>query len=88
MLDLSQLCVGCQVGSRQAQRALAEGRVETLLLAEDADANLQQKFISLCQSHGVNCLKVPSKVLLGQACGIEVGAAVAVIPRKDAESKG
>lgn len=48
-------------------------------MAEDADAKVIDQFIQICKDHGVTIEYVETMKELGKACGIDVGAAVAVI---------
>ena len=65
------------VGAMQLKKALANGRAEQVFLAENADPALTEPIAVLCQSYHVNCVWVPTMSDLGQACGIDVGAAAA-----------
>ena len=67
------------VGLKQSQKAVSKQIVQCAFVAEDAEDGLRNSFISLCVEHKVLVEQVSSMKLLGQACGIEVGAAVAVL---------
>ena len=69
------------VGIKQLRRALSSGNVRKVFLAEDADPRLTEPLESLCESLGVSCVLVPQMHELGNACGIDVGAAAAGILR-------
>ena len=65
------------VGSKQLRKALENGRAKQVWLAENADPALTEPLEALCRKCSVPCSWVPSKTALGEACGIEVGAAAA-----------
>ena len=65
------------VGTKQLKKALVKGRAKRVWLAENADPAITEPLEALCIQCGVAYDWVPSKSELGQACGIEVGAAAA-----------
>ena len=65
------------VGTKQLRKALTNGRAKRVYLAENADPAITEPLEALCQEYHVSCVWVASKADLGQACGIEVGAAAA-----------
>ena len=65
------------VGAKQLKKALVNGRAEQVFLAENADPALTEPIAALCQSYHVNGVWVSTMSDLGQACGIDVGAAAA-----------
>ncbi|SBW06895.1 putative ribosomal protein L7Ae-like [uncultured Eubacteriales bacterium] len=77
---LSELKDGAKVvGVKQTQRALAEGNVRLVFLAEDADPRVIDPVEALCREKGVPTQRVPHMKELGSACGIAVGSAVAAL---------
>ena len=64
-------------GAKQIRKALASGRAQKVFLASNADPALTEPLLALCKEHAVPFVWVQSMVELGQACGIEVGAAAA-----------
>ena len=72
-LDKSRIVVG----AKQLKKAVAAGRARCVFLAENADPALTEPIAALCQSYHVNCVWVSTMSDLGQACGIDVGAAAA-----------
>ena len=66
------------VGAKQAKRALSDGRARKVFLAQDADPRVTQPLSQLAQEKQVPVIEVPTMKQLGAACGIAVGAAVAV----------
>jgi large subunit ribosomal protein L7A len=67
------------VGLKQSRRAISEGAAAYVFLAEDADPHMTVPIWELCQQHSVPVSSVESMKVLGAACGISVGAAVAVL---------
>ena len=65
------------VGAKQLRKALLSGSAQQVYLASNADPALTEPIAALCQLHSVPITWVKSKTALGQACGIEVGAAAA-----------
>ena len=67
------------VGRKQSQRAILDGKAETIFLADNADAPIRQEVQRLCEEAGVPIVSVETMDALGKACGIQVGAAVAAV---------
>ena len=77
---LSKLKTGKKlVGQKQSRRAVEDGRAQCVFMADDASASVTEPISELCGKHGVEVVMVPTMAELGSACGIEVGAAVAVL---------
>ena len=66
------------VGAKQAKRALKDGRAARLYVAMDADPRLLQPLVQEAVNRQVPVSQVSGMKELGAACGIAVGAAVAV----------
>lgn len=67
------------VGIKQSCKAIRQGEATFVFLAENADPHLTDPIRQLCQTGGVPMEVVPTMKELGSACGISVGAAVAVL---------
>lgn len=67
------------VGLKQSRKAIRDGLVKTAFVAADADKKITVPFTELCLQHDVSHDIIPTMQELGQACGINIGAAVAVI---------
>ena len=65
------------VGAKQLRKALLSGSAQQVYLAKNADPALTEPIVVLCQNYNVPFTWVKSMTELGQACGIEVGAAAA-----------
>lgn len=69
------------IGTKQTVRALKEGNVSELVVADDADPNITGKLIKQADDANIPVSHVDSMKKLGNACGIEVGAAAVAIIR-------
>ena len=67
------------IGTKQATKAIEHGQAREVFVAKDADPRVTGKVIALCKKMGVQVTYVDSMKLLGKACGIEVGAAIAAV---------
>ena len=65
------------VGMKQFRKALRDGRVLQGYLAENADPAVTEPLAVMCQTNGIPLTWVKTMTELGQACGIDVGAAAA-----------
>ncbi|MDR0249531.1 MAG: ribosomal L7Ae/L30e/S12e/Gadd45 family protein [Oscillospiraceae bacterium] len=66
-------------GARQSARAIREGKALRAFVASDAKADVTLPIRRLCEEKSIPVTAVESMGELGAACGIEIGAAVAVI---------
>ena len=67
------------VGIKQSRKVIVSGGAARVFLAENADPHLTDPIRQLCTEHDVPVEEVHSMRELGVACGIPVGAAVAVL---------
>lgn len=67
------------IGTKQATRMVELGKASEVFIAKDADPRITSKMVNLCKKMGVPVVYVDSMKLLGKACGIEVGAAMAAV---------
>ncbi|MBO5130013.1 MAG: ribosomal L7Ae/L30e/S12e/Gadd45 family protein [Oscillospiraceae bacterium] len=65
------------VGTKQLRKALNAGKATYVILAQNADPAITEPLEAMCRNNHVAYAWVGSKSELGQACGIEVGAAAA-----------
>ena len=63
------------VGAKQFKKALRDDRAVKAYLAENADPAVTEPIAELCKERKIPCVWVRTMRELGQACGIEVGAA-------------
>ena len=69
------------VGCKQVRRAIQEGRIVTLFLADDADPMLTAPLALEATMQGVEIVRAATMTALGRDCGISVSAACAAIVR-------
>jgi large subunit ribosomal protein L7A len=67
------------VGTKQTIKALKNGEVKEIVVADDADPRVIYNVIQTAKEQQVSITKVESMKKLGRACGIEVGAAAVAI---------
>lgn len=67
------------IGSKQTAKAMEKGAAKAVYVARDAEEHVVRDVIRIAQARGVELTYVDTMVLLGKACGIEVGAATAAI---------
>ncbi|AZR74712.1 50S ribosomal protein L7ae [Anoxybacter fermentans] len=67
------------VGSKQTLKALKGERVEHLFIAKDAETRITDPLVELAKKSNVPIHYVDTMAELGEAAGIEVGAAAAAI---------
>jgi large subunit ribosomal protein L7A len=65
------------IGTKQTTKVVEQGKAAEVFVAKDADPRITIKIVNLCKKMGVKVTYVDSMKLLGKACGIEVGAAMA-----------
>ena len=77
---LSELENGIKcIGVKQSKKAIKDGHVRRIFIAEDAESRVKQPIEDMCREKGLVPVSVPTMRELGDACGIDVGAAVAVL---------
>ena len=64
-------------GAKQLRKAIINGKTDCVYVAENADPAITEPIIALCKHKSISYAWVPSMADLGQACGIDVGAAAA-----------
>lgn len=69
------------IGVKQSLKAVKAGEALRVYLADDADPSMLQPIRELCGEGGIEVVAVESMAVLGRACEIDVGAAVAVLLR-------
>lgn len=65
------------VGTKQVLRASEAEKLLAVYLADDASPRIRERIKAACRAHAVEVRPVESMQLLGEACGIDVGAACA-----------
>ncbi|GAB3795820.1 50S ribosomal protein L7ae-like protein [Virgibacillus kimchii] len=67
------------IGTKQTLKAMKNGEISEVVIADDADQSITQKVVDLAQELDIPCQHVDSMKKLGIACGIEVGASTVAI---------
>jgi len=67
------------VGAKQLKKAVINGRVRCVFLADNADPAVTEPLERLCADNHIPITWVAAMADLGRACGIEVGAAAAAV---------
>lgn len=67
------------IGVKQSSKAITEKRASLAFVAEDAATRVTGPIMALCKETGTEIIMVPTMKELGEACGIQVGSAVAVL---------
>jgi large subunit ribosomal protein L7A len=68
-----------KVGTKQSTRSILDKKAKTLFVAKDSEKHVVRNIVELAKQNNVQIVHVESMKKLGIACGIEVGAATAVI---------
>ena len=69
------------IGAKQCQRAMQNGEVNEVFIAEDANQQLTQKVVILAKELDVPFQHVDSMMRLGKAAGVKVKASVVAIKK-------
>lgn len=67
------------VGTKQTLKMVEKHLCETVIIADDAGTEILTPLLILCKRNGVEVHTVPSMALLGELCGIKIGASAAGI---------
>ncbi|MBO0587281.1 ribosomal L7Ae/L30e/S12e/Gadd45 family protein [Sporosarcina sp. E16_8] len=67
------------IGTKQAVKAIRAGIVIEIIIAQDAEERIIAPVMEEARLHDIQVTYVDSREKLGNACGIQVGAAVVVI---------
>lgn len=67
------------IGIKQTSKSLKNGLGKVLYIAKDSDEHLISPVIKLAENESVEVKYVDTMKELGKLCGIDVGAAVALI---------
>lgn len=67
------------VGIKQSIKAIKDSKVKALYVAEDAETRLTEPVVNLAKENSVEIHYVNTMKALGKLCGIDVGAAAAVL---------
>lgn len=77
---LSQLAAAAKVvGVKQSKKAIRDGKAARVLIALDAEQRVLRPICDLCREMNVPVEEVATMAELGDACSIDVGAAVVAV---------
>ena len=68
-----------RIGIKQSLKAISNGNATALYIAKDAEQHVVRSIVKLAEEKDVLIVYIESMLELGKACGIDVGAATAVI---------
>lgn len=67
------------IGIKQCTEAVSADTAQKAYVAQDTDLHIREPFEALCGEKGIPITYFDTKQQLGRACGIDVGAACAVV---------
>jgi large subunit ribosomal protein L7A len=67
------------VGTKETLKAVEKQMASVVFIAQDAEEHVVAELKDLCNKMNVEIVPVPTMKELGNACGIQVGAATAAI---------
>lgn len=68
-----------KIGIKQSLKAISNDQVLALFIANDAEQHVIRRIVELAEQNDVDVIYIDTMLMLGKACGIDVGAATAVI---------
>ncbi len=79
MEELKVIFMQFKVGAKQTTKMLEQQRAIEVYVARDADPQMKEKIVHLCERAGVPIKWIDTMEDLGETCGIDVGAAMAAL---------
>ncbi|NLU10821.1 MAG: 50S ribosomal protein L7Ae-like protein [Tepidanaerobacter acetatoxydans] len=79
MLDKLKKASKKTIGTKQTLKAIEKDQVCMVFIAEDAEEHVVSELKRICKEKGIEVIAVNTMKELGDACGIQVGAASAAI---------
>lgn len=70
------------VGVKQSIKTIKSGEAKVVYVAKDAENKVTEPVINLSEDNALEIIYVATMKDLGKMCGIEVGAAVAVVTKE------
>jgi large subunit ribosomal protein L7A len=67
------------IGIKQSTKSIKNGEGKALYIARDAETELVSQIVELANNNNLNVIYVNTMKELGKLCGIDVGAAVALL---------
>ncbi len=78
MLSLATKAGKTVTGEFSTEKAVKEGKAHLVVVAEDASDNTKKKFQNMCDYYHVTIRVFSDKISIGNACGKEFRASLAV----------
>lgn len=72
-----------KVGTKQTAKMLEQQRAIEVYVARDADPQMREKIVHLCERAGVPIKWIDTMKDLGETCGIDIGAATAALVNEE-----
>ncbi len=69
------------IGIKQTHKAMKNGEVSEVFIADDAEKHITQKVANLAEELGIPCQRVDSMKKLGKAAGVEVNASTVAVKK-------
>jgi len=79
MLDKLKKASKKIIGTKQTLKAINKEQVSIVFIAQDAEEHVVLPLKEMCREKGIEIVSVSTMKELGEACGIQVGAASAAI---------
>lgn len=79
MLDKLKSAKNRKVGTKQTSKAIEAGLAQMVFIAKDAEDRVTKPLLQKCKENNVEVTYVDTMKQLGEACGIDVGAASAAL---------
>lgn len=79
MEELKVIFMQFKVGAKQTTKMLEQQRAIEVYVARDADPQMKEKIVHLCERAGVPIKWIDTMDELGETCGIDIGAAMAAL---------
>lgn len=86
MLSIATKAGKTVTGEFSTEKAVKEGKAYLVVVASDASDNTKKKFNNMCDYYHVTIKLFSDKVSIGNACGKEFRASLAVIDKGLAEA--
>lgn len=67
------------IGVKQSRKAIKDDRVSHAFIAADAQSHITAPILEMCEEKQIPYTMMETMAQLGEACSIDVGAAVVVI---------
>ncbi|EFM11499.1 ribosomal protein L7Ae/L30e/S12e/Gadd45 [Paenibacillus curdlanolyticus YK9] len=68
-----------KIGTKQTTKMVELRKAVLVYVAQDADSRMTDRIVQLCEDYEVEVAWVKNMQLLGETCGIDVGAAMAAV---------